>query len=263
MNKKKAALTLGAVSMVGAIAVGGTLAYLTNVTETKTNVFTAGNDDLGGKIVEDFDSGKAENFLPGDAIKKIPTLENDSDSIEAWVAVKVTITDTTYDPAQTISYDDFTYRYGKVTTAGADGFNTGDYEEITPEGVKNYKLFMYKDSLGAGESTSAIFDQVRVDAGIKSVISSDYHNKTVYKEVEAGTPDAVVMDGKYYVAIEASSSVDTSEKYYTVDANGKLKETDVAALPTFNIDVKGYMVQAQNVEKATAKAELIDLAQSK
>ena len=263
MNKKKAALTLGAVSMVGALAVGGTLAYLTNVTETKTNVFTAGNDDLGGKIVEDFDEEHASSFLPGSAIKKVPTLENNSDSIDAWVAVKVEITDTTYDPDETISYEDFTSKFGQIKTAGENGFNTTDYEDITPAGVSDYKLFMYKNTLANGATTKSIFDEVVIDAGIKSVISSEYKTKDVYKEVVEGTAGSVEIDGKSYIKVESSSTVDTAERYYTVDANGNLTETNVATLPTFNIDVKGYMVQAENVNAATAKVQLTELAASK
>lgn len=269
MNKKKVMLGLGTVSMVGALAVGGTLAYLTNVTETVTNVFTSGNDDLGGKIVEEFESNKASSFLPGDAIKKVPQIQNDADSVEAWVAVKVTVKDTTYadtnNDAEVISYDEFTKKYGKISTASVDGFNTTDYEEITPAGVTDYKLFVYKSTVPAGSSTREIFDTVTINAGIESVISNDYKTTDVYKEVVAGTDGAVEIDGKYYVKVDTKTEkVDTSTKYYVKDASGNtVTETDVITLPKFDIDVKGYMVQAQNVDFATAKAQLTDLAISK
>ena len=43
-NKKKIAMTLGAMALTAVVAIGGTLAYLSSVTETKTNTFSSSKD---------------------------------------------------------------------------------------------------------------------------------------------------------------------------------------------------------------------------
>lgn len=251
MSKKKIALAVGSLALVGALAVGGTLAYFTAQTDSVTNVFTGENDDLGGKIVEDFDKEKAENYMPGDVITKVPTLENDASSIDAWVAVKVAID---VEGAE-VSYDDFVKNYATISTNGVEGFNTDDYEEVTIDGA-NYKFFVFKNVVKKGESTTAIFDKVTVDAGIKTVYNKEVGKKTVYKEVVAGTEGAVEIDGKYYVEESTDSfTFDSSAKYVELK-DGKVEATNIDKLPAFNIVVTGYMVQAQNVKYETAVDEL-------
>ena len=129
MNKKKIALTACAIALVGTLAVGGTLAYFTAQTNTVENVFTGNNKDLKGIIDERFDKETAESYTPGDVIYKEPWLENKTDSIDAWVAVKVDIDA----EGNTVSYDDFAKTYATIQTKTAngqfvDGFNTTDFE---------------------------------------------------------------------------------------------------------------------------------------
>ena len=258
MNKKKIALTACATALVGTLAVGGTLAYFTAQTNTVENVFTGNNKDLKGIIDERFDKETAESYTPGDVIYK--------DSIDAWVAVKVDIDA----EGNTVSYDDFAKTYATIQTKTAngqfvDGFNTTDFEEVTVPNA-NYKFFVYKTVVKAGEKTKNIFDQVTVNAQIKKVFNSETAEKTVWKEVTKADYDSSSatkkeISGKYYVQESVTSSTYDSEANYFVDKEGKLENANISRLPKFNVNVTGYMVQADNVEKDEAVKELTALVQ--
>ena len=87
--KKKVVVSTCAVALAGTLAVGGVLAYLHAQTDTVRNVFTGEQDNLNGHIEEEFERDKADRYVPGDVITKKPHVVNESDSITAWVAVKV------------------------------------------------------------------------------------------------------------------------------------------------------------------------------
>ena len=258
MNKKKVAIAAASLTMVGALTVGGTLAYLNSVTETEKNVFTGTNTDLDGFIEETFDQDKASSYLPGDVITKVPTLVNEEDSLEAWVAVKVSFSV----DGEAMSYADFT-QYATIQTADGngnmvDGFNTEDFELI--ETGADYLVFAYQTTLDAGESTTKIFDQVTVDAKIENVTEYYSGSKTVYKEVAEVEEFDLEQDGKYYVVVDTTETAYDSTASYLVSADGEKVEVLAGTkLPGFEVDVQGYMVQAENVEYDTAVTELLAL----
>lgn len=266
--KKKVVVSTCAVAIAGTLAVGGVLAYLHAQTDTVRNVFTGEQDNLKGHIEEEFEQDKADHYVPGDVITKKPHVVNESDSITAWVAVKVKINVAD----ETISYDEFAKNYGTIQTKFADtykdGFNTGDngaFEELNTDG-KDYKLFIYKQEVPKNTATADIFDRVEILSGVKSVYASSTETKNVWKEVKKADYDASSAqkkedNGRYFV-LESSVSSTTydPEADYFVDKNGKLTSVSLGKLPHFDIDVTGYMVQSQNVDYETAKTELINLA---
>ena len=257
MSKKKIALTLCAVALTGVLAVGGSLAYFTDETEKVTNVFTTNDKELSGKIVESFDEDKAESFLPGDAIYKEPVLNNDADSIKAWAAIKVDI----LIDDQVVSYNDFKNNYAVISYLENEGFNLNDFELIQGDYNSSASLvFAYKNIIAPGSSSTPIFDNVDVNMGIKTVVSSKYKNKEIYREVEEQCENAVQFeDGKWYVLVESGREVyDNNTNYYLKNENGELQAISVDyELPKFEIKVQGYMIQAENVDYNTAKSELI------
>ena len=256
MNKKKIALTACATALVGTLAVGGTLAYFTAQTNTVENVFTGNNKDLKGIIDERFDKETAESYTPGDVIYKEPWLENKTDSIDAWVAVKVDIDA----EGNAVSYDDFVAKYATIQTKTADG------QFVDGFNTTNYKFFVYNTVVKAGDKTKNIFDQVTVNAQIKKVFNSETAEKTVWKEVTKADYDSSSatkkeISGKYYVQESVTSSTYDSKADYFVDKEGKLENVNIFRLPKFNVNVTGYMVQADNVEKDEAVKELTALVQ--
>lgn len=90
MNKRKILLLAAVLCMIAILAVGGTLAYFTDTTEVKKNVFTVGNVEI--KLEEpkwDAQGDKdAPAVYPGEALAKDPTVTN-TGANPCFVRVKV------------------------------------------------------------------------------------------------------------------------------------------------------------------------------
>lgn len=99
MTKKKILVLALTIAMVAILAVGGSLAYLTD-TKSATNTFTVGNVKIdlieqqkGEKGLEGFAQGKTlkpGKSNDGNAVSKIVTVKNDGDN-DAWVWVELLI----------------------------------------------------------------------------------------------------------------------------------------------------------------------------
>jgi len=260
MNKKRLAKGLTAAALIGVIAVGSTLAYLSANTGQKTNKFSGG--DIGGKTEEKFDSEKAENYKPGDVINKQPSITIDANSVNAMVALSVdyygddvetkqdgdNYTITNAETATKLSQDEFK-RYGAV-----QGWNTGNAGDtgkwtLIAKSAKGSELYMLNDQINKSEAptkTPALFQSIKVNAGLRTVTETELTSKTVYdKNGNVVTKDKVSK---------------TITKSYVEDNLGNILVLD--SLPTFVIDVNGYAVQADNLadNSTTAAAELIKLA---
>lgn len=112
--KKKTMAMLIALVLVLVCAVGGTLAWLTDKTETVKNTFTVGNIDID--LTEDPNAdtdGNGENdawkatMVPGVVLDKNPTITVTEDSEPCWVFVKVTKTGTATLDGDELTFDDF------------------------------------------------------------------------------------------------------------------------------------------------------------
>ena len=77
MSKRKILLLALSACMVAILAVGGTLAYFTDVSDVKRNVFTVGDVEIELTEPNWEAEGKeeAEDVYPGEALKKDPTVE--------------------------------------------------------------------------------------------------------------------------------------------------------------------------------------------
>lgn len=84
MNKKIIA-TVGACALCVGLGVAGTLAWLTDKTESVTNTFTTSNVDI--TLTET--TGSNYQMIPGFTIKKDPTVTVDDTSEDCWLFVKV------------------------------------------------------------------------------------------------------------------------------------------------------------------------------
>lgn len=102
---KKVLAMLLVVTTVAAIAVGGTLAYLTVDAGEEHNVFSVGNIDVsldedvgiygeGGEVKENEDGAEYIEVMPGDYLKKEVTVTNNGKT-DAYVAVTVTLNNAT------------------------------------------------------------------------------------------------------------------------------------------------------------------------
>ena len=93
MNKmKKITATAAAMAISAGLAVGGTLAYLNSVTETKTNTFTSGKNITTTLTETEWTADSGKDYTPGDVIRKNPVMKNESDQA-VYMAIKVDYTD--------------------------------------------------------------------------------------------------------------------------------------------------------------------------
>ena len=88
---KKTLITILATVLVCCFAVGGTLAWLMDTSETLTNVFTVGNIDISlAETKSDF------KMVPGNAVEKDPIITVKSGSEKCYVFVKVEVENNTF-----------------------------------------------------------------------------------------------------------------------------------------------------------------------
>lgn len=113
MNKKKMAMSITSVALVGAVVVGGTLAYLSDKSDKVTNTFNVGSgyitdDDHTGLWLDETKKTSEKNptvvsetdrteegvdytdLMPADVIAKDPTFHLTEGSVESYVFAKVT-----------------------------------------------------------------------------------------------------------------------------------------------------------------------------
>lgn len=104
---RKMLLSLSLVLVLAMAAVGGTIAWLTDVTDTVTNTFTVGNIDI--ILVEN--SGPQYKMIPGSTLEKNPTVHVEAGSEPCYLFVKVeetggdvTVGETTYNFDAFVTY---------------------------------------------------------------------------------------------------------------------------------------------------------------
>lgn len=88
MKKRVVVLVLAAVLVFGC-AIGGTLAWLQDKTETIKNTFTVGDVDIDLKEPAGEAAGFKFKMIPGETITKDPTITVADDSEDAYVFVKI------------------------------------------------------------------------------------------------------------------------------------------------------------------------------
>ena len=144
MKKKIVAIALVACLLL-AVAAGATLAYFTDETEVKKNVFTVGNVDITLTEPKWDASGSedAPEVYPGEKLAKDPTVTNVGEN-PCFVRVKVTGWDC-LTPASKI-----TYRTDYVDGKLGDNWVYNEADDY----------FYYSKVLAKGEVTDALFDQI-------------------------------------------------------------------------------------------------------
>lgn len=172
--KKKIALICTAVVLVAAIAVGGTLALLTDQTDPVQNTFTVGKgisidlkepawdgEDFDGNTStasEDLGENLAQNFVPSRVIPKDPTVKNTSDMDAVWIAVKL-------DVGYNLNEDGTTYQVtgkdalDKIQDFAKIDWNNGWEEKDTD----NSLVYYYKTTVAAGAETANLFSEVAIN----------------------------------------------------------------------------------------------------
>lgn len=246
-NKKRIATTIGAMALTAVLAVGGTLAYLSSVTETKTNTFSSGKDISTELTETEWNENSGKDYTPGKVIKKNPQLTNEStENTDIWVAVKL---DYVGSDGKLMKYDDFK-KYAQVYTGTddkLDAYNANWIKKAT--NADGSEIWMYKTTLAKGTSTEAIFDGVVVNAGITEEWTQEAKTTNTYK----------IVDGEKVLVNTETETYDPVVVYYDESGN----KVDAGTLPTFEIKVTGFAVQADGLSSDAAYTELKGLANDK
>lgn len=242
MNKmKKITATAAAMAISAGLAVGGTLAYLNSVTETKTNTFTSGKNITTTLTETEWTTDSGKDYTPGDVIKKNPVMKNESDQA-VYMAIKVDYTDA---QGSLMSAEDFK-KYASVTD-----FDVDNWEKIAVN-QDGSEMWVYKSAVEADSSTEALFNNVEVYTGITEEWSSAAKTTTVYKcDADGNKLEIIDVDSEEY---------DPTVIYKDQDGN----IVDAGTLPAFNIKVTGFAVQASTfADYEEAQPELVKLVNSR
>lgn len=188
MTKKRIATMATCIALVGAVAVGGTLALLTQQSNNVTNIFTVGSgyvaDDIkldedtvtqevsganlggykgNGVAIEDrVETNTYANLVANTTLDKDPTFRivEDATSPKSWFVAKV---------------EGVTDNAGKLSVSAVEAGN-GWYEVSLNGGVYTYNpvtagtqikddtYYIYDTAISAGEETDPLFTQLHVDA---------------------------------------------------------------------------------------------------
>ena len=169
---------VAALALTAAIAVGGTLAYLTSKTAVVTNTFTVGNVaitldeapvDADGKATSgDRVTANSYKLLPGHEYDKDPTVHVDADSEDCWLFVKITDEIAAIQDAETVAAQ--LTANGWTLVAGQTG------------------VYAYEEVVSAGEDV-VVFESFKILGSVKNDALAAYANKTITVQAYAVQED--------------------------------------------------------------------------
>lgn len=185
-SKKKMVIAAAACAMIGVMAIGGTMAYLTDM-ESATNTFTIGKVqiDLEEPNYPGNESAEVKNIVPNQIIKKDPKVENTGNN-DAIVFLKVEM------PKKdvVVANADGTKKASAPTELfkmldtdidpDVDGGTAGNkWVEIATDDSaadKTVHVYAYKDRLAKGATTTNLFQQVQLENVIEGQVDEATEN---------------------------------------------------------------------------------------
>ncbi|MBR3786554.1 MAG: hypothetical protein IKJ77_09125 [Firmicutes bacterium] len=172
-KKKKALSMLAVVALIGIIAVGGMLAYLSDK-DGEANVFTVGNVDID--LTEEFAQGSP--LKPGVTVKKIPTVKNTGKD-PAWVWTTVAVPEALDDVIELLDkHSD--WDWGTVAS-----------KTETIDGIK-YTVYtvLHNIILEPGKETEPVFEHVKLAGSVDVDENGKWSNVVNGTVTDLGWKDA-------------------------------------------------------------------------
>lgn len=216
MTKKRIATMATCVALVGAVAVGGTLALLSQQSNTVTNTFTIGNgypetaltldeapvaqvvtgtDNFGGYNATAGERVRAndyDNLVADTTLDKDPTFHLATGSPDSWIIAKVTGVDALKSKGIAINGElPVDYGWLKLDTTTYAATPISDYSDL----VDGY--YVTNTIVAAGQDTDDLFEELKVGANVTRGALDDIVVSGV--AVESVT-DAWANDGAAVVA---------------------------------------------------------------
>ena len=221
--KKVLLLALCAVLLVGA-TIAGTVAYLTSQTEVVKNTFTVGkvqilldekdvdtsNTSTDKASAAGRDLANKYHLMPGGTYEKDPTVHVHVDSENAYIRMKVTVT----------NYDKLATAFPKTGDTAA--YWAGDIF-LLEKLVDWNKDWTYEDCVVSG--TTAVYE---------------FRYKEIVVVDNLTTAAVKANDGESYKALPAL--------FTTITIPGTISNEQIAALNTVEIHVVAHAIQSNNIE---------------
>lgn len=155
---KRFAVGVTSAALAAALAIGGSIAYLTD-TATIQNQFTLDTNLSIGLEEANFDAEAAKGVLPSQEVAKDPKVANNG-TVDAYIAatVKIPVMDgKVFDDQNKIqevkALDLYSYSLGEGWVQYGDA--------VVEDGFKTY-TYLYSDVLAGSSKTQSIFDSVKV-----------------------------------------------------------------------------------------------------
>ena len=213
MTKKRFATMATCIALVGAVAVGGTLALLTAPSNAVTNTFAVGEgypdpgpgervltldeniptQDAAGNYVSGTSRTESgfdyADLVDGTTLAKDPTFHLMAGSPKSWIVAEIGTVDEAFTDSKFTANDWYKVTLGENGKYTAAAVNEGD--RITAG------LYIYGETINGGGNTSALFEALKYD---EQTTSSD-GGETVR------TPDDLVIKGCAVQAVGADQSV--------------------------------------------------------
>lgn len=182
MTKKRFVAILLCVTLVALAAIGATFAYLTD-SKTVNNTFTMGNvaikldetnvnDPTGARV-----TSNEYNVYPGAVVTKDPIVHNTGKNA-AYIRATINVENwmnncAAYYPEFGIAYPSAGYEQSLLLLVDAlgEGWSIVGVETGKPFELGNFSakfILKYDGTLASGADTTAMFNQVKVPAGIKN-----------------------------------------------------------------------------------------------
>ena len=171
MSKRKILLVAAALCMIAILAVGGTLAYFTDTTEVKNNVFTVGNVEIKLEEPKWDEQGEedAPEVYPGEALAKDPTVTNIGAN-PCFVRVSVEGLDCLGEGEDMLIH----VRTNYVKDALGEGW------ELYTDGY-----YYYTEVLAAGAATTPVFDSIVIPTALTNGDGTEFSIDVFAQAVQA------------------------------------------------------------------------------
>ena len=207
MNKKKMAMSITSIALVGAVVVGGTLAYLSDKSNMVTNTFNVGagyvpdDDDHLGLWLDEKDVVNPEErteigneygeMMPGSIVEKDPTFHLTTGSTDSYVFAQITgvdamIADGYYftvdkpdaltDPESTFNTTNW-HQVMSVTEGGFDGLYI--YYDGKDNIVEGGELDEDGQVVTPADEMKALFNWVKLGSGLDNEKFAEVDPSTV------------------------------------------------------------------------------------
>jgi len=158
MKKKAVALFLTAVLLLGC-AIGGTVAWLMDVTTEVKNTFTVGNIDI--ELNET--TGKEYKMVPGNPISKDPKVTVEAGSEDCWLFVEIT------ESANLRNFIDYEVADGWEPLPGVEGVYYRKVEASDAD--QGFDVIKDKTVTVLGTVTKEMMDEIEKDSTKKPTLT--------------------------------------------------------------------------------------------